>query len=68
MPILSVRKMVRNNHRVQFQDKGGYIENIHTGRRIFFHEHAGVYYLKMKVDDMDLVTDVNESGFARQGR
>ena len=68
MPILSVRKMVKNHHRVQFQDKGGYIENIKTGRRISFHEHAGVYYLKLKVDDMDLIVKDNESGFPRPGR
>ena len=73
MPILSVRKMVKNKHRVQFHENGGYIENIATGHKMLFHQHAGVYYLKLKVDDISLLEEMpsgkgNESGFARPGR
>ena len=48
VPILSVRKLVRDNHNVKFSRQGGYILNLHTRARIPFFEHQGVYYLKMK--------------------
>ena len=49
VPILSVRKLVRDNHLVRFNKGGGYIKNTLTGERIPFFEFQGVYYLKYKV-------------------
>ena len=49
VPILSVRKLVRDKHTVRFQDDGGYIRNLLTGDKIPFFEHMGVYYLIMKI-------------------
>ena len=48
VPILSVRKLVKDQHHVRFHDKGGYIKCLRTGARIPFFEHQGVYYLKMR--------------------
>ena len=47
VPILSVRKLVRDNHNVKFRKNGGYILNLSTGERIPFFAFQGVYYLKM---------------------
>ena len=49
VPILSVRKLVRDKHHVRFHSGGGYIKNLQTGQRIPFFEYQGVYYLKMKI-------------------
>ena len=48
VPILSVRKLVRDNHNVKFNKHGGYIVNLATRERIPFFAFQGVYYLKMK--------------------
>ena len=48
VPILSVRKLVRDNHNVKFNKHGGYIVNLTTRERIPFFAFQGVYYLKMK--------------------
>ena len=48
VPILSVRKLVRDRHSVRFHDGGGYIRCLRTNQRIPFFEYQGVYYLKMK--------------------
>lgn len=48
-PILSVRKLVRDNHSVKFHKNGGFIHNLTTGKKINFFEFQGVYYLKMKI-------------------
>jgi hypothetical protein len=48
VPILSVRKLVRDKHNVRFHDGGGYITCIQTGMKIPFFEYQGVYYLKMR--------------------
>ena len=49
MPLLSVRRVVKNKNRVLFEDAGGHIESKSTGMRIPFFEHAGVYFLKLKI-------------------
>ena len=49
MPILSVRRVVKNKNRVLFEDEGGHIEIKATGMRIPFFEHEGVYFLKLKI-------------------
>ena len=48
VPILSVRKLVKDNHNVKFRKNGGCILNLLTGERIPFFAFQGVYYLKMK--------------------
>ena len=72
MPILSVRKMVKRCNVVRFADGGGTIRNSQTGRTIRLYEHEGVYFLKLKVDDVtDMVIDDDpmevEPGFTRPG-
>ena len=71
LPILSVRKMVKRNNEVKFKKGGGFIRNRDSGRVLRFHEHEGVYFLKLKVIDpstIDLIHGGNEPGFGRQGR
>ena len=49
MLIHSVRRAVKNNNRVLFEDEGGHIESKSTGMRIPVFEHEGVYVLKLKI-------------------
>ena len=49
VPIISVRKLVRDYHNVAFRKHGGYIKNLKTGHRLPFFEHQGVYYIKYKL-------------------
>ena len=68
VPILSVRKLVRDNHNVWFEKHGGYILNLTTGEKIPFFEFQGVYYLKMKIlppDTSSSVRSENEPDFHR---
>ena len=44
VPILSVRKLVRDNHNVKFRRDGGYILNLQTRERIPFFEHQGYIF------------------------
>ena len=48
-PIISVRKIVRKGNKVVFQEKGGYILNETTQKRLHFTEKQGVYFIKLKV-------------------
>ena len=65
MPILSVRKIVKKNNRVCFQDGGGYIRNQTSGRRIRFYEFEGVYFLKLRTDQPS--SDTGQVDFHRPG-
>ena len=49
VPIISIRKLVRDMHNVYFKKKGGIIKNLMTGDKMPFFEHQGVYYVKYKV-------------------
>ena len=49
-PILSVRCLIDDGHDVWIKKGGGIIRNLASGKEITFHEHGGVYYCKMKVD------------------
>ena len=49
VPILSVRRLVYDNHNVRFKKGGGYIRNLKTGEKIPFFEFQGVYFLKLKI-------------------
>ena len=69
LQILSVRKMVKRNNEVKFKKDRGFIRNRDTGRLLKFHEHEGVYFLKLKVLDpssLNLLSDGNEPFFGRQ--
>ena len=60
-PILSVRKIVRRGNKVVFNLDGGYIKHKATGNKMYFVEREGVYFIKMKILDVESP----ESGFAR---
>ena len=61
VPILSVRKLVRDNHNVKFHDRGGHILNLSTRSKNPFFEYQGVYYLKMKILPPDSSSAISES-------
>ena len=65
VPILSVRKLVHDNHNVRFNREGGYMLNLQTRARIPFVEHQGAYYLKMKFDVPNPLETEATSVFAR---
>ena len=48
-PILSVRCLVEDGHDVWIRKGSRVIRNTTRGKEIKFYEHAGIYYLKMKV-------------------
>ena len=54
IPILSVRKAVKNGNDVTFTDDGGTIVNRDNGRTLTFIEANGSYWIKMKVLPPDL--------------
>ena len=47
--LLSVKKMVNAGNRVVFEPDGGYIENVHTGKKIDMTDRGGMYTIKMWV-------------------
>ena len=49
--------MVKRQNDVKFSKDGGTIVNRKSGRIIRFHEHEGVYFLKLRVSDPSLFTD-----------
>ena len=49
VPILSVRRLVHDNHEVSIGRDGGFLHNLRNDDKIPFFEHQGVYYLKMKI-------------------
>ena len=64
-PILSVRKLVRDDHEIYIKRGGGNIRNTTSGKQIKFFEHAGVYYLKLKITP-PVDSNGNNNGFGRQ--
>ena len=65
LPILSVRKIVKRRNSVRFNQRGGTIKCLDTGRILKFYEHEGVYFIKLKVTDPAI--DPQQLGFARPG-
>ena len=64
-PIISVKKIVHKGNKVVFQEKGGYILNVATRKKLRFIEKRGVYFIKIRVhppddDDDDYDDDDNE--------
>ena len=52
-PIISVRKIVRKGNKVVFEERGGYILNKATRKRLIFTEKHGVYFIKIMVHPPD---------------
>ena len=46
-PLLSVRKVIRNGHRVVFQEGDSYIEDLRTGDKMTLKDKGGMFVLKM---------------------
>ena len=49
MPIISARRVVKNQNRALFEDESGHIESQATGMCMPFFKHEGVYFLKLKI-------------------
>ena len=66
MPILSVRKHVRRNHRCRIKEGGGYFTHNVTSKRTRFVEKEGVYFMRMKVVGLSEQLEADKSmGFVR---
>ena len=63
-PLMSVKKICRNNQRVIFDDEGSYIENKSTGEGLKVLEEDGEYVLDVWVN----AGAENEATFGGQGR
>ena len=63
-PLMSVKKICKNDHRVVFDEDGSYVENKVTGEKIKVVEEDGEYVLDVWVN----TKDVKESTFGGQGR
>ena len=50
-PIMSVRCLAEDGHDVWIRKGGGVIRNTKSGTEIWVYEHAGVYWVEMKVDE-----------------
>ena len=61
MPILSVRKIIKKRNLVQFEEDGGYIKNRDTGHQTKFYECDGAYFLKLRIDDPEVVGQLMSS-------
>ncbi len=48
--LLSVSRMVQAGNRVVFDQKGSYVEDIHSGEKMYMYEKGGMYMLKMWVE------------------
>lgn len=66
-PVLSVRKIVRNGNHVKMYRGGGYVKNETTGKRLCFAERQGVYFIKLKILDLDTNGVDKDSDSVRQG-
>ena len=64
-PIMSVRKLVKKGHMVEFWNGGGCIIAAKTGRKMYFVERGGVYYIKLKI--LPLVAKNSGPDFIRRG-
>ena len=53
VPILSVRKYVRNGWKFGFDEEGGYMKNKLNSKTFKFIEADGAYWIKMKIQTPD---------------
>ena len=51
VPILSVRKYVKGGWSFSFEEKGGTMTNLATGKTFKFIEAEGAYWIKIKVQN-----------------
>ena len=65
VPILSVRKYVKSGFAFHFSEEGGYMESKTNGKRFWFIESDGAFWIKMKVTPPS--ADDPITGFARPG-
>ena len=65
LPILGVRKMVKNQNDVHVVLEGGWIQQRDSGRVIKFYEHEDVYFMKFKIAGPH--GEPSQLGFARPG-
>ena len=65
-PILSVRKLFRDDYEIYIKKGGGSIRNATIGKRIKSFDDASVYYLKLKITPPVDRKD-NNNGSVRQG-
>jgi hypothetical protein len=47
--LIAVSRLVETGHRVHFEERGGYIENLKDGSRIPMVLKRGVYVIKLRV-------------------
>ena len=66
-PIISVRQIVRKRNKVIFKDKGGYIYNAKTGKKLEFIEKNGVCFINMKIIQPEDEARYLEPVFSRPG-
>ena len=45
--LLSVSRMVQAGNHVVFDQKGSYVEDLHSGEKMYMYEKGGMYMLKM---------------------
>ena len=69
IPILSVRKLVKDGFDICFTESGGYIKARDDGKKVQLIEADGAYWLKMKVNPPDdpMGEPVRTSVFSRPG-
>ena len=48
--LLSVSRMVQAGNRVVFEHNGSYVEDLHSGEKMYMYEKGGMYGLKMLVE------------------
>ena len=65
VPILSVRKYVKSGFAFHFSEEGGYMESKTNGKKFWFIESDGAFWIKMKVTPPS--ADDPITGFARPG-
>ena len=66
-PILSVRKLVRDDHEIYINGGGVSIRDTTSGKQIkLFEQHAGAYYLKLKITP-PVDSSGNNNGFGGHG-
>ena len=66
-PILSVLRLAKEGHDIWLHRRGGEVIDNKSGKRMKFHVHHGVYYMKIRVDDPATVPKNNVPDVARQG-
>ena len=64
-PILSVRNMACDDHKIYLKRGGGSVNSTTSGKQIKFSEHAGVYYTKLETTP-PVDSNKSDSGFGRQ--